>query len=115
MFVLSSLLISLVYCDRDFSWFKQTQYHNKNILKITNSWIECPSWSDTFNSVSAGDNLTIEMSALCITLYVPLDWDDQTLYIDEMDIINYTIARVYAHNDIKNVKNNGAFWLIPGI
>ena len=139
MFVLSSLLllayivISSVYSDRDISWFKETQYHNKNILKISNSWIECPSWSDTYNSVGAGDGLTIEMNdfgtsktiditsvwrfnftALCITLYVPLDWDDQTLYIDEMDIINYTITRVYARNDIENVANNGAFWLLPG-
>ena len=49
-------------------------------------------------------------TALCISLNVPLDWDDQQL--DQT--INYTIARVYTRDDIENAAKNGAFWLVPG-
>ena len=128
--VTAILLISIILLSsaRDVSWFKQTQYHKDNIIKIETSWRECDAWSDVYYSlgnslsIKLGDfvtSTTVEINStwkfnitgLCLSLDVPLDWDDNEL--DET--INYTIARVYARNDIQNSGGNGAFWLIPGV
>ena len=122
MFALITLLLISVNSGRNISWFKQTAYHNDNIAKLENSWTECEHWSDTYNNI--GGELSIQLddfgipttiavnssrrfnyTASCISLNVPLDWDDQQL--DKT--INYTISRIYTRNDIKNVAGNGAF------
>ena len=128
MFAFTSLFLISANLARDISWFKQTMYHNDNIVKLENSWTECKEWSDTYNSIGADLSIQIDdigisttvnidsiwrfnFTALCISLHVPLDWDNPEL--DET--INYTISRVYTRDDIENIADNGAFWLIPGI
>ena len=112
--VTAILLISIILLSsaRDVSWFKQTQYHKDNIIKIETSWRECDAWSEVYETLGdVSSTWKFDVTGLCISLNVPLDWDDK-----ELDkTINYTIARVYARNDIENSGGNGAFWLIPGI
>ena len=127
MFALTALLLISINSGRDISWFKQTTYHTDNIAKLESSWTECEQWSDIYNSIGANLNVQVDdfgvsttvnisstwrfnFTALCISLNVPLDWDDQQLN----ETIDYTISRVYARDDIENAADNGAFWLIPG-
>ena len=92
--------------DRGISWFKNTSYHQENIFTIQSGWGQCEKWDD-YNNIPGQSIIT----ALCISLQVPLNWDDSTLN----KAINYTIARIYSHDDIDNTANNGAFWMIQGI
>lgn len=128
MLILASIcIVTRVLSTRNFSWFKETQYHNDNIEALQNSWSECNDWDAIYSMI--GSTLKINLnefgaafsfnvdsvkkfnvSALCITLKVPLNWDDQTL--DRT--INYTISRLYTRDDINNTANNGAMWMIPG-
>eukprot|EP00486_Rosalina_sp_Unknown_P006920 CAMPEP_0201574230 /NCGR_PEP_ID=MMETSP0190_2-20130828/18585_1 /ASSEMBLY_ACC=CAM_ASM_000263 /TAXON_ID=37353 /ORGANISM="Rosalina sp." /LENGTH=603 /DNA_ID=CAMNT_0048002213 /DNA_START=22 /DNA_END=1833 /DNA_ORIENTATION=- len=106
--------ISFVNSHRDISWFKDTKYHYDNIINIENSWRECEDWTDVYDPIGSTDDVNseweIHFTALCISLKIPLDWDDQTL--DET--IYYTIARIYNRDDIENTADNGAFWMING-
>ena len=108
MFLLIELLLalSIVARSRDIEWFKQTQYHNDNIIKIENSWKICHHPRYTLDSIQI-----FNFTALCVSLNVPLDWDDQQLN----KTINYTVSRVYALDNIENTAGNDAFWFIPGI
>ena len=53
----SSTLILLIVSGKDISWFKDTTYHQENIVAIDNDWGECVHWSNIYNSVGAPKQL----------------------------------------------------------
>eukprot|EP01084_Bolivina_argentea_P205894 351641_1 len=109
-------------------WFKNTSLHQINIQKLNNGWVECPEWKTlsvassitlfSFGSsntipIPAQNNSLYNITALCITLQVPLNWDDRnTTNINST--IDYHISRLFSGFNPNNTKGNGAFWMLQG-
>ncbi len=107
-------------------WFKNTTSHRNNIQKLNNGWGECPEWKtlsvassitlSSFGStntmpIPAQNNSLYNITALCITLQVPLNWDDRN---DTNSTIDYYIARLFSGFHPNNSQGNGAFWMLQG-
>eukprot|EP01083_Nonionella_stella_P153275 492225_1 len=118
----------------DTTWFKNTQFHDANVVEIQNGWIDCPDWKPAIStnigfsmntsifstSTTATDNHTYNFTAKCIAIQVPLIWNEDDLHYmnhtnySAIDTIDYFITRIYSSFNQNNTENNGAFWMING-
>eukprot|EP01083_Nonionella_stella_P153274 492224_1 len=86
----------------DTTWFKNTQFHDANVVEIQNGWIDCPDWKPAIStnigfsmntsifstSTTATDNHTYNFTAKCIAIQVPLIWNEDDLhYMNHIQII----------------------------
>eukprot|EP01084_Bolivina_argentea_P087764 158513_1 len=125
LFILISLSLHVVLSDIE--WFKQTEIHQQNILQLSNGWGDCIGWTPTsdiptqiqletiFNTVTtirlaAIKNDVYNFTAQCITVQVPLNWDDES----STETIDYHLAHIFASDNVDNTNENGAFWMLNG-
>ena len=125
--VSSFLWLSLILMDveSNIEWFKQTPTHQQNIQLLTTGWHDCTDW-DPSNTFTRTQQIEIEtlfgrtvinippilnaeiynFTSNCITIQVPLNWDDQS----SANLIDYHLARIFPLNPPSST--NGAFWMV---
>eukprot|EP00486_Rosalina_sp_Unknown_P012167 CAMPEP_0201592076 /NCGR_PEP_ID=MMETSP0190_2-20130828/190063_1 /ASSEMBLY_ACC=CAM_ASM_000263 /TAXON_ID=37353 /ORGANISM="Rosalina sp." /LENGTH=611 /DNA_ID=CAMNT_0048050677 /DNA_START=578 /DNA_END=2410 /DNA_ORIENTATION=- len=118
--LLSAIMIKAQHID----WFKRTSYHKQNRQKLEKGWEECPDWNIlsikqqvSFEGVEQiqlpkHNNTIYNITALCITLQVPLDWDNDNP--NDLETVDYFITRAFSGFNENNTNNNGALWMLQG-
>eukprot|EP00484_Ammonia_sp_Unknown_P030948 CAMPEP_0197026152 /NCGR_PEP_ID=MMETSP1384-20130603/6313_1 /TAXON_ID=29189 /ORGANISM="Ammonia sp." /LENGTH=695 /DNA_ID=CAMNT_0042454769 /DNA_START=9 /DNA_END=2096 /DNA_ORIENTATION=+ len=125
---MSALLFVFVVCinAQNIQWFQSSTAHLQNIQQLKDGWTECPEWqtlsaseSISFPSIIPSmdiplppkNNTLFNFTSHCITLQVPLNWDDPS---ESNNTIDYHVSRIYSGFDVNNTKNRGSFWMLQG-
>eukprot|EP01084_Bolivina_argentea_P203269 347199_1 len=118
------IVIAVSFGINGFKW-QNAKFHQENVNKMKQGWDTCPDWPSSYMSdiyISTWgltkihlDNFhyknnhnVMNITALCKTIQVPLNWNSKS---NEPETIDYFITHIFSRNYYDSL---GQFWMLNG-